>query len=70
MKKMTAIALVLAAALACRADTTTTWRDAQGRVQGTMPSFFAPSDPVSVWRVFPLFTLVLPLFVSLLSYLI
>ena len=35
MKKMTAIALVLAAALVCRADTKTTWRDAQGRVQGT-----------------------------------
>ena len=36
MKKMTAIALVLAAALVCHADTKTTWRDAQGRVQGTM----------------------------------
>lgn len=35
MKKMTAIAHVLAAALVCRADTKTTWRDAQGRVQGT-----------------------------------
>ena len=35
-----------------------------------LPSFFAPSDPVSVWSVFPLFTLVLPLFVLLLSYLL
>ena len=36
MRKTTAIVLILAAALVCRADTTTTWRDAQGRVQGTM----------------------------------
>ena len=35
MKKTTAIVLILAAALVCRADTKTTWRDAQGRVQGT-----------------------------------
>ena len=31
MKKSTAIVLILAAALVCRADTKTTWRDAQGR---------------------------------------
>ena len=36
MKKTTAIMLILAAALVCHADTKTTWRDAQGRVQGTM----------------------------------
>ena len=36
MRKTTAIVLILAAVLVCRADTTTTWRDAQGRVQGTM----------------------------------
>ena len=35
MKKSTAIMLILAAALVCHADTKTTWRDAQGRVQGT-----------------------------------
>ena len=35
MRKTTAIVLILAAALVCRADTKTTWRDAQGRVQGT-----------------------------------
>ena len=36
MRKTTAIVLILAAALVCRADTKTTWRDAQGRVQGSM----------------------------------
>ena len=36
MKKTTAIMLILAVALVCHADTKTTWRDAQGRVQGTM----------------------------------
>ena len=35
MRKTTAIVLILAAALVCRADTKTTWRAAQGRVQGT-----------------------------------
>ena len=35
MRKTTAIVLILAAALVCRADTKTTWRDAQGRVQAT-----------------------------------
>ena len=36
--KNIAVAIVLAAAAVavCRADTKTTWRDAQGRVQGTM----------------------------------
>ena len=31
-----AIVLAVAAVAVCRADTKTTWRDAQGRVQGTM----------------------------------
>ena len=46
MKKTTAIMLILAAALVCHADTKTTWRDAQGRVQGTMTTDrYASSKP-------------------------
>ena len=36
MKITTAVALILAAASVCQAETKTMWRDAQGRVQGTM----------------------------------
>ena len=35
MKITTAVALILAAAFVCHAETKTTWRDAQGRVQGS-----------------------------------
>ena len=31
-----AVVFAVSAAVACRADTKTVWRDAQGRVQGTM----------------------------------
>ena len=36
MKNIAVAVFAVAAAIVCRADTKTIWRDAQGRVQGTM----------------------------------